>query len=305
MGGLFGSYLSRRNEVTVIDVNSRLVSVIKEQGLRVIEPDGSEGVYRPGAAQSSAGMEPVELVIVFVKAMYSEGALRDNSGIIGPDTYLMTLQNGSGHEDTLLEFADAEHVIIGTTQHNAKVEKIGVVRHGGSGGTMIGRLSGDNGPLEAVAEAFEGCGLECACSAEVRRMIWNKLFTNVSASVLTGVLKCPLGFVRKNPDAWAVCSMLVREAVEVARAEGMEFDLQAKLEEVEAVCRNSPEGITSIYADISAGRNTEVDTISGSVVRAGIKCGVPTPANSLVVHLIHAMEERFRAEGTAERQAGR
>lgn len=296
MGGLFGSYLSRCNEVTVIDVNRELVSVVETQGMRITEPDGSENVFHPHAASGSAGMKPVDLVIIFVKSMYSAGALQANCGIIGPDTCLMTLQNGSGHEETLLKFADAQHIIIGTTQHNAKVEKIGVVHHGGAGGTMIGRLAGDNGSLEEMARNFSGCGLECSISGQVRRMIWDKLFTNVSASVLTGVLKCPLGFIRSNPNAWAVCTMLVGEAVEVARAKGMEFDLQEKLGEVAAVCENSPEGITSICADMKAGRSTEVDTISGSIVRAGRKNGVPTPAHSLVVHLVHAMEEQQRAE---------
>lgn len=292
MGGLFGSYLSRNNDVTIIDVNEELVSAVEEQGMFITEPDGSMEHYRPHAAAGSAGMEAAELVIVFVKAMYSESALQNNRRIIGPDTYLMTLQNGSGHEEILLRFADADHVIIGTTQHNAKVEKIGVVHHGGRGCTMIGSLSGNNDRITAVCEAFNLCGLECRISGEVRRMIWDKLFTNVSASALTAVLNCPLGYIRSNDDAWELCGMLIKEAVEVARAEGLEFDYGEKLQEVAEVCSNSPGGITSICADMEAGRRTEVDTISGSIVRTGARNGVPTPGHAFILHLVHALERR-------------
>ena len=75
MGGLYSSYLSRHNEVTVIDVNAALVEKVNAEGLEVQEPDGTSNVFHPHAVLSTEGMEPVDLIIVFVKAMFSEGAL--------------------------------------------------------------------------------------------------------------------------------------------------------------------------------------------------------------------------------------
>lgn len=292
MGSVFGGCLSVHNQVTIVEVNQELVSVLRDKGICIVEPDGTREVFSPNVVADTAGMGPADLVIVFVKSMYSEDALRKNQSLIDSHTCLMTLQNGSGHEDTLLKFADARHVIIGTTQHNACMESLGVVRHGGKGQTVIGGLSDDCVSLEAVAEVFRQSGLECETSGQVRRMIWKKLFTNVSVSALTGVFQCPLGFIRDNEDAWELCRILVKEAADVANAEGMRFDLKETLDEVEAVCRNSPDGITSICADMKAGRKTEVDSISGSVVRAGEKMGVPTPGHLFLVHFIHAMERR-------------
>ena len=137
MGGLYSAYLSRHNEVTVIDVNAQVVEKINADGLEVQEPDGTSQVYHPHAVLSTEGMAPVDLIVVFVKAMFSESALNNNRSIIGPETYLMTLQNGSGHEDMLGKFVPQEHIIIGTTQHNASVAGFGVTKHGGSG--MTGR----------------------------------------------------------------------------------------------------------------------------------------------------------------------
>ena len=186
MGGLYSSYLSRHNEVTVIDVNAALVEKVNAEGLEVQEPDGTSNVFHPHAVLSTEGMEPVDLIIVFVKAMFSEGALNNNKGIIGPDTYIMTLQNGSGHEDLLGKFVPQDHIIIGTTQHNASVAGLGVTKHGGSGMTHMGCVVGEAARLQKFADTFTECGLEADVSDGVQKMIWNKLFTNVSASALTG-----------------------------------------------------------------------------------------------------------------------
>ena len=126
-------------------------------------------------------------------------------------------------------------------------------------------------------------------------MIWNKLFTNVSASALTGALQVPLGYISSNEHAWKLCCQLIREAVDAAAGLGMDFDYDEKVVEVKAVCDKSPNGLTSIYADLRDGRRSEVDTISGSVVRAGKKSGVATPSHEFLVELIHAMEGRPKA----------
>ena len=295
MGGLYSSYLSRHNEVTVIDVNAALVEKVNAEGLEVQEPDGTSNVFHPHAVLSTEGMEPVDLIIVFVKAMFSEGALNNNKGIIGPDTYIMTLQNGSGHEDLLGKFVPQDHIIIGTTQHNASVAGLGVTKHGGSGMTHMGCVVGEAARLQKFADTFTECGLEADVSDGVQKMIWNKLFTNVSASALTGALQGPLGYISSNEHAWKLCCQLIREAVDAAAGLGMDFDYDEKVAEVKAVCDKSPKGLTSIYADLRDGRRSEVDTISGSVVRAGKKSGVATPSHEFLVELIHAMEGRPKA----------
>ena len=295
MGGLYSAYLSRHNEVTVIDVNAQVVEKINADGLEVQEPDGTSQVYHPHAVLSTEGMAPVDLIVVFVKAMFSESALNNNRSIIGPETYLMTLQNGSGHEDMLGKFVPEEHIIIGTTQHNASVAGFGVTKHGGSGMTHMGCVTGDVNRLQKFADAFTACGLDADVSDGVQKMIWNKMFTNVSASALTGALQVPLGFISADEHAWQLCCQLIREAVDVAAALGMDFDYDEKVAEVKAVCDKSPNGLTSIYADLRDGRRSEVETISGSIVRAGVKAGVPTPSHRFLVGLIHAMENRPRA----------
>jgi len=149
-----------------------------------------------------------------------------------------------------------------------------------------------NGFLPKLKEALDSCGFHGHIHANIQQLIWNKLFTNVSLSAVTGVLQVPMGFIAGNEHAWIITKQLIHEAVAVAHGLGLEADEAEITEKVRLTSLNSPEGITSICADIRAGRKTEVNTISGSVVRASKKCGVPAPTHELVVELIHALEDR-------------
>lgn len=294
MGSIYGGHLSLHNEVYLVDTNQAIVGHINENGL-IVQEGGGSTVYRPTAVTSTEGLEPVDLIILFVKALFSRPALEGNKGIIGPDTYLMTLQNGSGHEDILSEFVPEDHIIIGTTEDNGAVLAPGHVRRGGNGITNIGMLVEDSqGFLPKLADTLGACGFTAHIHANIQQLVWNKLFTNVSLSALTGVLQVPMGFIAGNGHAWCIARRLIHEAAEVAHGLGLEADEEEITEKVRQTSLNSPEGITSICADLRDGRRTEVGTISGSVVRASQKCGVPAPTHELIVELVHAMEERPR-----------
>lgn len=292
MGSIYGGHLSLHNEVYLIDTNQAIVDHINNEGLKVQE-NGWDVVYHPTAVTSAEGVEPADLVILFVKALFSRAALSSNSGIIGENTYLMTLQNGSGHEDILSEFVPEDRIIIGTTEDNGAVLAPGHVRRGGSGMTNIGMLTADtHGFLPRLKEVLDSCGFQGYIHENIQQLIWNKLFTNVSLSALTGVLQVPMGFIAANEHAWALAQRLIHEAVEVAHGLGLEADEETITEKVRQTSLGSPEGITSICADLRDGRRTEVNTISGSVVRASKKCGVPAPAHEVIVELVHALEEK-------------
>lgn len=291
MGMLFGGYLSQKNDVWMVDVVQATVDKINADGVMIREKDGSEGLYHPTAVTSTAGLPEMDLIIVFVKAMFTTSALEANKHLIGKNTYLMTLQNGGGHEAKLLQYADSDHVIIGSTQHNSSVIELGHANHGGAGKSSIGILNGNSERITHIAETMTACGFETATSNDVKKQIWTKLFTNTAASSLTAVLQVPLGFLYDDPNAHKLMINLCKEAVTVANAEGFaHFDEAEVIEGVETVCKNAPQGYTSIYADIKNGNRTEVDTISGSVVAAAKEYGVAVPYHEMVVALIHALE---------------
>lgn len=292
MGSLFGGYLSRKNEVTLVDVNETTVNAITKDGVRIREKDGSITQVKPKAVTDSSSMKVQDLVIVFVKSMFTISALEKNKNLIGSKTYLMTLQNGAGHEAKLLKFADRRHVIIGSTQHNSAVIEPGFICHGGSGITSLGLLDGGSAVLSDIAENFTACGIECRTEENVQKQIWKKMFTNTAVSSLTALFQVPLGFIHEDRNANWLMKQLCHEAVDVANSLGLGFDYEEVSQDVEQVCINSPNGLTSIYADIRDGRRSEVDTISGSVIEAAHDQRIAVPYHEMVVRCIHALEDK-------------
>ncbi len=292
MGSLFGGYLSKENTVTVVDLYQPIVDAINSNGVRIKEKDGSVTVRTPRATSNASSLGVQDLVIVFVKSMFTVSALETNRNLIGENTYLMTLQNGAGHESKLLKFADRLHVIIGSTQHNSSVIGPGFVNHGGSGMTSIGLLDGNSDILKPIAESFTACGLECHTENNVQKQIWKKMFTNTAASSLTALFQVPLGFIHTDKNANWIMRQLCHEAVTVANALGLDFNEEEVVGDVETVLINAPDGYTSIYADIRDGRRSEVDTISGSVVEAAHDLEIAVPYHEMVVKCIHALEDK-------------
>lgn len=292
MGSIYGGRLSLHNEVRIVDTNQAVVDKINGQGL-VIDENGTSNTYYPRAVADTAGEEPADLVILFVKSIFSRAALAGNRSLIGDKTWLLTLQNGAGHEDLLKEFVPENRIIIGTTEDNGAVLAPGHVRRGGEGRTNLGMLTEDmDNFLSQVKEAFDCCGFNVSLQDNIRHLIWSKLFTNVSLSAVTGILQVDMGYIASNEYAWKLTTKLIHEAVLTAQALGLEFDEAEITEKVRCTSVNNPNGCTSIRADLRDGRKTEVDTISGSVVKAAAGCGVSVPSHEFVVNMVHAMEGR-------------
>ena len=237
-----------------------------------------------------------DLVILFTKAMYSAAAIENVMCAVGEGTYLMTLQNGAGHEAVLSRFVDVSHVIIGTTEDNGSLLSTGVIHHGGKGVTNIGLASGnDTNILCRIKEAFDSCGFSVRIHDNIQQLIWDKLMTNVSLSVLTAILQSDMSFISRDKSAFEICKKLIEEAVTVAKAMGLSFDLPSVIEKVRSTSENNPGGYTSIMMDIKNGRKTEVDTISGAVVRKAHELGLSVPHHEMAVSLIHALENVSRS----------
>ncbi len=290
MGSIYGGHLAEHNEVIMVDASQAVVDQINQVGVTLLEND-EEHIFKPSAVTDTASLEPVDLIILFVKSLFSETALEQNRGIIGPDTYLMTLQNGSGHEDILSKFVPEDRVIIGTTNDNGAVLGPAHVRHAGAGETNFGLMTGKEDPfLYRLKDTLDACGFQATVSSNIQQLIWNKLFVNISLSAVTGILQVDMGYITENEYAWQMTAGLVHEAVAVAHGLGLEADEEAILQKVRTTSQMSPNGCTSIRADLRDGRKTEVEAISGSVVRAAKKCGIAVPRHEFVVQMVHAME---------------
>ncbi len=295
MGCLYGAYLSRKNEVIMLDAFKPQVDAINNHGVTVLEEDGTEQHFDGIKAYLSGEYNEVaDLIIVFVKSTFSEDALQTNKKLFGDHTLVMTLQNGAGNDRKIEKYVAKKNVIIGTSKHNSVNMGDGKVRHSGHGATTIGSNIEENANLEKIRAVLEEGGFEAEVTDDIQRIIWSKLFVNLSINTFTAITRSPIGSMIDNKYAWDFAEKMICEAVDVAEADGTHFSYMEVLNMVHHVCEDAGKGFSSMSQDVMNCRRTEIDAINGAIVQQAKLYNVPVPYNSLIVDLIHAIEGAYK-----------
>lgn len=291
MGCLYASMLSARHDVTLYDVVPAVVDEINRHGILCREPDGKINEFAVRARLSGDCDGQSDLVILFVKDLYSRSALETNKALIGDKTLLLSLQNGMGNQEILEEFAPSERVLLGTTKHNCVTVAPARIYHSGSGITYIGSPALRHTTAKSIAKAFEDCGIEADMCESVRHLLWEKLFVNMTINPVTAILDAPIGVLYSDENLRVLTRKLIDEAVPVALADGEKFDATVIYENLMKTVKLLHDGRASMCQDIEKKRLTEIDFINGAVVRLGKKYGIPTPCHETIVQLVHAKEK--------------
>lgn len=292
MGCLYGAYLSTKNEVILIDSLKPQVEAINANGLIMLE-NGIEHFYPIKAVLSGTDIGIVDVVIVFVKSIYTYEAVEANQSLIGNHTIVMTLQNGAGNDRDILHFVERDKIIIGTSKHNSVSIGFGKIHHTGSGITTLGAIEQNSNVDKLIVDTIKDTGLEVEVSDDIQRIIWSKLFVNISINTLTALLETKNGYMIQNKYAWNFAKRLIYEAINVAEEDGTYFERREVLDMVRHVCETVGEGYSSMYQDRKRKVRTEIDKLNGAIIEQAKLYGVATPYNSLVVDLIHAVEGTY------------
>jgi 2-dehydropantoate 2-reductase len=291
MGGIFGAQLARSGiETTFLDVSTPLVDHLRSEGLALVRADGEDAVPVK-ATTDPAEVPPADLVAVFVKCFQTEDAVRRAAPAIGPETTVLSLQNGWGNGDTISRLVEPERVVLGVTYVSGTVLDRGRIGWTGSGPTYVGDYS-DGGADRAtpVAEALERAGFAVSVAGNVREEIWKKLTLNAATLPTAALTGLTAGALAGTEAMSALVDDVAREAIAVARAAGYDLDEAATLDRIHTVLAGAGDGKASMLQDVEAGRRTEIDVITGAVLRAGAEHGVPTPANRTLYALISGFE---------------
>jgi 2-dehydropantoate 2-reductase len=292
MGSLFGGRLALAGEeVWLLDVWEEHVRTIGDKGLSIATTAG-DIVARPRATTKAGEIGPAELVIIFVKSTATAQAAATARTLLGPDTAVLTLQNGYGNAETIAAAVGADRVIAGTTAQGATLLGPGRIMHGGSGETHIGELGGGiTARLEKIAACLTRAGIATVADGNVASLIWGKLIVNVGINALTGITGLKNGELADHEETRQVLALAVEEAVKVADAAGVALPYANPVEKVLGIAVATAQNRSSMLQDLSGGRKTEIEAINGALVREGERLGVATPVNQVLTLLIKALEK--------------
>lgn len=293
LGSTIGGTLAKGgSEVYFIDQWEEHINKINKNGLKLT--DGKEDYFVNVKGKTSPeGIGYADLVIVLVKSFATKTAIENASSIIGPNTLVMSLQNGLGNEEVIAEVVGKERVLGGKTYVGGVLLEAGYVSAGVKRKyTYIGELDGKmTDRIKVVADEFNKAGLLCAVSDNITGMIWDKLLINVATGALSGITRLPYGGLYDEPSIKACAVAAVQEGINVAKAAGVKL----KSDDPEYAWNAASEGLpptfkASILQSIEMGRPTEVTFINGSVVEWGKKYGIPTPVNETLVACVTGIE---------------
>ena len=301
LGSLLGALLDRAHDVVLVGRDPH-VSAVRDGGLRVTGVDSFEA--SPAATTDGTGLD-ADLAVVTVKAYDTDAAARDlATGDVGA---AVSLQNGLGNEEALA--AGLQCPIVAGTTHGALLSEPGVVEWTGRGAVAVGnwRISDgdddpdaggreddggdatDSDPASRTAKAFRAASIDAAVDRDIRHRLWTKLAVNAAINPVTALARIRNGWAFEGPTA-AYAERAARETAEVARAEGVDLDADAVVEEARRVARRTADNQSSMSQDLAAGRRTEIDAISGVVAERADEHGIDAPVNGLLCALLCGWE---------------
>ena len=297
LGCAMGSCLSEAgHEVWLINRRQDHVQAMLDKGL-LVRVNGLDKAVAVNAVQTADAMAAqvghADLVIVLVKSFHTLPAIESATAIVGPQTVVLSLQNGLGHEEVLSEVVGREKVLAGKTYAGGVLLAPGHILRGTQGKeTHIGELDGQiSERVQRIAGAFNAAGLITHISDNIMGTMWDKLMVNVATGALSGITRLTYGHLYEVPEVKACALAAVSEAMAVAQANGIRLSsLDPEQPWRKAAAGLPPEFKASMLQSLEKGSVTEVDYVNGSVVRWGLKCGVPTPVNTTLVACLKGIE---------------
>ncbi len=296
LGCAIGGVLTEAgNEVWLVNRNDDQVQAMCHSGL-ILQDGGIDRTVTVHAATSAAPVGVAELVMVLVKSYHTHAAMSAAMALLGPDTLVLSLQNGLGHEDELAALVGRERVLAGKTYVGGTQLAPGHVMMGTHGkDTHIGELDGRvTERVQRIAAVFNAAGLETTVSNNIMGTIWDKLLINVATGAVTGITGLDYGDLYQQPALEATGVAAVAEAMAVAHASGVVLSITEPRQAWLKAGAGLPHAFkTSMLQSLEKGALTEIDFVNGAVVRQGAKVGVATPVNQTLVACIKGIEHRL------------
>ena len=297
VGGYFGGLLARAgNDVTFVARGPHR-QAIREHGLRVESANDGTFTVHGNAVEDTAKVGPQELVLFTVKMYHNAGAIEAVKPLMGPDSLVLTLQNGIDNGDQLVEAFGQERVLIGSCYMEGRIKEPGVVTQGGPGVAAFGELEpGITERCQRLLAVFQGANWRVDLQENMPGMLWKKFSYLAGSAAVGAATRTVFGEMRSIPETRAVIQGAIEEILEVGRASGAPI-MDDSLEWCMTSLDNFPAtGMSSLGKDFLEGRPVELDGLTGTAIRMARDLGVPTPINDTLYGILKPWALRIEQE---------
>src|SRR3954465_12228723 len=295
LGGYFGAKLAQGGADVHFIARGKHLQAMRSAGLRIEGPEPLH-VKDVKVTDRPADAGVMDVVMLGVKLWDTEQAIAQMRPMVGPDTAIISFQNGVLKDQYLRAAFDERQIMGGVGYVATTIEAPGVIRQTGPMQRLIfGEFDGSRSPRgEALLAAALAGGINAELSTDILREIWQKFVFLVGLSGTTTTMRNTIGPIRSDPQARAFLSDVMQEVIAVGRAHGVALPsdhLEAALQRADTV---APDMTSSMHHDLERGNPLEVRWLAGGVVELGRAKGVATPLNRAIADILalHAQGKR-------------
>jgi 2-dehydropantoate 2-reductase len=287
VGGYFGGRLAASGEDVHFVARGAHLDALRTKGLRIQSPKGDAHVPRVNATSDAATTGHADVVLFTVKMYDVDAAAAMLPPLIGPDTVVITLQNGVEAVDMVARQVPRAHVAGGVAYVAAVISEPGTIRHTALDTLIFGELDGRRSQrMERFAESCLRAGFQARVSDRIDVDLWGKFARLSVFSGMTAVTRSPLGVIREDPDLTAMMKAALQESLQVARASGVALPDQYMKEIMTMVGDMPANSKSSMLEDLERGKRLELPWLNGAMVRLGREAGVPTPTHQFIAAVL-------------------
>ena len=284
LGCYFGGRLAAAGEQVGFVARGAHLEALRRDGLRVESPLGDLHLPEVTASDDPAEIGPADVILFLVKLYDTEAAAAAMRPMIGPETLVISFQNGVNGPGRINRTLGEDRALGGVAAIPADIRAPGVVRHSAPFATLS---FGGDPRLAALKTAFDAAGVEANLVDDIEDRIWIKFIMLTTFSAATCLARLPIGPVRDDPEAAPLIDALLAEAEAVARAAHPGLAPGAGEAARDFVAGLPANMRSSMLDDLMRGKRLELIDLSGEVVRLGAAHGLPTPAHEFAVRALH------------------
>jgi len=287
VGGFFGAKLAAAGEDVHFVARGAHLAAMRTQGLTI---EGPAPLHLPKvqAIDDPASIGPADFVLVGVKLWDTTAAIEQIRPIVGPESCVISFQNGVLKDRSLREAFGDSRIMGGVAYMGTAIDRPGVIRQTGPMQRLLfGEFDGTSSDRgRRLLDACLKGGIAAEFSPNIQREIWQKFVFLVGLSGTTATVRKTIGPIRANPQTRAFLRDVMREAVAVGRAHGIDLPADYAEQRLALIDNVAYDMTSSMHHDLDHGNRLEVRWLSGAVVELGDAAGVPAPLNRAIADIL-------------------
>jgi len=298
VGGYFGGRLAQSGQnVTFIARGAQLAALLKD-GLTVESIKGDFSVHPVMAIDDTSRVDNVDAVLVCVKTWQVSRAAKAIVSMLGPDTFVIPLENGVEAPSQLAEILGREHVLGGLCRIASHIASPGHIQHTGlepyiAFGELDKQLSARAQNLQQV---FEHAGVWVEIPLDINVALWQKYLFISSVGGIGAITRVSIGEFRSQPESRQMLERALQDCYSVALAQGIQLPADSVANTLAYIDTLPHETIASMQRDVMDGHPSELDAQIGAIVKMGQMYNIPTPVHTFIYHSLLPQERLARSQ---------